>query len=140
VTAPCLQEDYTILDDARKVLENRHAVWTSFRNFQFAVLDWRNQPLINENFQQKFNIESIRQVVDEVTVKIFQLRKNNKVHFWSSKLCIVCKGSTMRLRKSVAVIINSKSGLMCLAVGLAGLHVAEGASMQVVSRVATSAG
>lgn len=74
-----MQEDYAILADARKVLENRHAVWTTYHQFCLSVAKWTTTPLVDAENQPTLNIESIRQAVEECTVKVFQLRKQNKV-------------------------------------------------------------
>lgn len=74
-----MQEDYSILADARKVVENRHAVWTSYHDFCMSVAKWTTTPLVDGDNKPTLNIESIRQAVEDCTVKVFQLRKHNKV-------------------------------------------------------------
>jgi hypothetical protein len=74
-----VQEDYSILADAKKVLENRHAVWTSYHDFCLYVAKWTTSPLVDTENKPALNIESIRQAVEDCTVKVFQLRKQNKV-------------------------------------------------------------
>ena len=74
-----LQEDYSILADARKVVENRHAVWTSYHDFCLSLAKWTTTPLVDGDNKPTLNIESIRQAVEDCTVKVFQLRKHNKV-------------------------------------------------------------
>lgn len=75
-----VQEDYSILADAQKAIENRHAVWSAYHSFCLGVAKWTTTPLIDGDNQPTLSIEAIRQAVDDSTVKVFQLRKQNKVH------------------------------------------------------------
>lgn len=75
-----VQEDYSILADAQKAIENRHAVWSAYHSFCLGVAQWTTTPLIDGENQPTLSIEAIRQAVDDNTVKVFQLRKQNKVN------------------------------------------------------------